>query len=144
MNEDSLHKNNFVQFNMKYRNAIDNKIYEISALYGFDKVDKDDYFIDEKIEKALGLYYLGKFSRILMKYCNDEFKNKNNKYIHDIIEKNKVQDIKDLVEKFLEKHFKDKNNNENYIKYIDNLSNIVDIAKEYIKENFNEKIGNEI
>ena len=75
-----------------------------------------------------------------MKYCNDEFKNKNNKYIQDIIEKNKVQDIKYLVENFLEKHFKDEYNNENYIKYIKNMSNITNEAKEYIEENADKEI----
>ena len=139
LNEDTLHKNNFVQFNMKYKNAIDDKNYEISSLYGFDKVDKNDYFSDEKIEKALGLYFLGKFSRILMKYFNNEFKNKNNIYIQDIIEGNKTEEIKDLVQKFFEQNFKDNINNENYIKYIKNLSNITNNTKEYIEENISKK-----
>ena len=74
-----------------------------------------------------------------MKYFNNEFKNKNNKYIKDIIEGNKTEEIKDLVQKFFEQHFKDNINNENYIKYIKNLSNITNNVKEFIEENISKK-----
>ena len=70
LKKETLHKNNLVQINMKYKNAIDDKKYEISSIYGFDIFEKVDYFSDEKIEKALGLYYMAKYNRILMKYCN--------------------------------------------------------------------------
>ena len=88
LDKNKLTKNNFVQFNFKYKNTFDDKNNEILSLYNFDKVENNDYFSDDKIKKVLGLYYFAKFSRILMKYCNKNI-NKNSKYVINIIDENK-------------------------------------------------------
>ena len=131
LKEETLHKNNFVQFNIRYKNAIDDNIYDISSYYGFDKVEKDDYFSDKSIENALGLYYFAKVNRILMKFCNKEMKSKKDKYIKNIIENNKIDEIKEVIKKYLDIHFHDKNNTTTYIKYISNLEKIAEGTKEY-------------
>ena len=140
LNEQTLHKKNYVQINMKYKNSIDYKNYEVSSLLDFDKVEKDEFFSDKNIEYALGLYYFAKFNRILMKYCNKENKNSNNKYIQDIIKNNKISDMKDIIKKFLYLHFHDFNNNENYIKYMINMEKITIKTKNYI-DSQNNKIN---
>ena len=88
LDKNKLTKNNFVQFNFKYKNTFDDKNNEILSLYNFDKVENNDYFSDDKIKEVLGLYYFAKFSRILMKYCNKNI-NKNSKYVINIIDENK-------------------------------------------------------
>ena len=133
LKEETLHKNNFVQFNIRYKNAIDDKDYHISSYYEFDKVEKDDYFSDKMIENALGLYYFAKFNRILMKYCNKEMKSKKDKYIKNIIENNKIDEMKEIVKKYLDIHFHDKNNTINYDKYISNQEKITEGTKDYQK-----------
>ena len=113
LKKETLHKNNLVQINMKYKNAIDNKKYEISSLYGFDIFEKVDYFSDEKIEKALGLYYMAKYNRILMKYCNKESKTKN-KFIEKMFINNRMDDMNKIIENFFGAHFHDEINSQNY------------------------------
>ena len=136
LNEQTLHKKNYVQINMKYKSAIDYKNYEISSLFDFDKVEKDEFFSDKNIEKALGLYYFAKFNRILMKYCNNENKNVNNKYIQDIIKNNKIGDMKNIIKKFFYFHFRDLNNNDNYIKYMINMEKITIKTENYLDFNY--------
>ena len=134
LKKETLHKNNLVQINMKYKNAIDNKKYEISSIYGFDIFEKVDYFSDEKIEKALGLYYMAKYNRILMKYCNKESKSKN-KFIEKIIIKNRMEEMNKTIEKFFESHFHDETNSQNYNKYVNNMKKIRENSNRYIKDN---------
>ena len=133
LKEETLHKNNFVQFNIRYKNAIDDKNYEISSYYEFNKREKDNYFSDKIIENALGLYYFAKFNRILMKYCNNEMKSKNDKYIKNIIENNKIDGMKEIIKKYLDIHYHNKNNIQNYEKYISNMEKIAEGTKEYQK-----------
>ena len=121
---------------MKYKSAIDYKNYEISSLFDFDKVEKDEFFSDKNIENALGLYYFAKFNRILMKYCNSKNKNTNNKYIQEIIKSNKIDDMKKIIKKFFYFHFRDLINNENYIKYMINMEKIAIKAENYMDFNY--------
>ena len=131
LNDKNIKKNNYIQFNMKYKSAVDNKNYEIISEYEFDKVENDDFYSSKAIEKALGLYYFAKYNRILMKYCNNENKNKNNKYIKDIIENYKVDEIKNKIQKFFDLHYGD-NNSDNYKKYILNSNKIISDSKQNI------------
>ena len=97
-------------------------------------MENNDYFSDDKIKKVLGLYYFAKFSRILMKYCNENI-NKNSKYIINIIDENKIDEKQDIIKMFLDSHFHDKSNTQNFDKYISDMNNLIIKVKKYLKYN---------
>ena len=137
LDENSIKTNNCINFNLNYNSAIDNKNYNKTSTYYFDKKN-ENYFSDKKIENALSLYYFSKFNRRLMKYCNDENKNKTkNNDLIKIIKDSKIDSIKENVEKFLNEHFDKDENKENYEKYINNMNEIVNKTKQFVKNKIN-------
>jgi uncharacterized protein YegL len=133
LDEKSIKNNNCINFDLKYTDAINNKTCNINSIYSFDKKN-ENYFSDKKIENALSLYYFSKFNRRLMKYCNDENKNKSkNEELLNDIKDSKIDNIKENVEKFLNEHFDKNENKENYEKYINNMNEIIDKTKKFVK-----------
>ena len=69
-----------------------------------------------------------------MKYCNNENKNKSkNEELLNDIKSSKIDGIKENVEKFLNEHFDKNENKENYEKYINNMNEIIDKSKKFVK-----------
>ena len=66
LDENSIKNNNCINFNLKYNSVDDNKIYNKTSTYSFDKKN-ENYFSNQKIENALSLYFFSKFIRTIMK-----------------------------------------------------------------------------
>ena len=121
----SIKNENMMKFEIKYKNEMNDKKESVDIEYSFKKelIEKPDYFSDNKIETALGLFYFAKFNRRFMKICNKE--NKKKKYDKNYIKRKEFVNEKEDIKKFMEVHLlgeKSDKLNENLVKeYLENM-----------------------
>ena len=141
LDENYIKEDNICQFSLSCEDKNNSRYYK-DLVFNFEK-KKEDFFSDQNIEVTLGLYYFSKFNRIIMKKCNEEYKNKKKNSLEFILD-DKFNGIKNDIINFLMNHYNKYTVNDNLNKYLTNMDNICKNAEAYSKEKLKDLKKNEI
>ena len=135
LNKSTIRKENIMQFELNYKNELEDKKESLDMEYTFKKelTEKPNYFSDTKIKTALSLFYFAKFNRRFMKICNNE--NKKKKYNKEYIKRAEFKDEKETVKNFVKVNLigdKDDNLNKELVnEYLENMDKNAEKAIKY-------------